>query len=116
MILSEKSATFRDHALRRCLPRDAAARPLRGIYAREAAEVIQDGGDLLGRELNLRHVSMSGAHSLREPALQLLDGVAEINIPKRRRLLQRARAGCLDGMTTATVLLENGFSVAGGAR
>jgi len=35
-----------------------AARPLRGRNAGNASQIIQDRGDLLGRELSLRHVPM----------------------------------------------------------
>jgi hypothetical protein len=66
--------------------------------------------------LNLRHVPVLGTHALGEAALQLLDGIAEINLAERRGFLERAVAGRGKGMTTATVLLQDGLPVGGGGR
>ena len=95
--------------LRWGLPARRRARPEPWVDAGDAAEIRQDGLDLVGGELDLRHVAVPRAHAFGETFLELLDRIFEIDLPERRRFRQRALAGRGDGMAFGAMGLEKGL-------
>src|SRR5262245_37776893 len=82
------------------------------INARDAAEIIENCCNLIGRKLNLRHVTVLRAHAFAKTLFQLVDWVFEVNLPQRRCLWQGTFAACPKRMAAAAIVLENGLALA----
>ena len=64
----------------RRFPARGRARPEPWVDAGDAAEIGQDRLDLVGGELDLRHVAVPRAHAFGEAFLELLDRIFEIDL------------------------------------